>query len=129
MYRFAGLITLLLLAGCGGGSSTPNDPFGRNPTATNTPTTEVLGARNEPSSTATASPTAPAEYTVAAGDTLSEIAARFGTDTATLVSLNNLENPDALFVGQVLRITGAPATSAATATPAASASPPASPTQ
>lgn len=43
-------------------------------------------------------------YTVQNGDTLSEIAARFGTDTATLARLNGLRDPDRLAVGQRLRV-------------------------
>src|SRR3954462_6515367 len=35
-------------------------------------------------------------YVVQAGDTLSGIALRFGTDVATLVRLNRLANPDVL---------------------------------
>ena len=35
-----------------------------------------------------------AAYVVQSGDTLSGIALRFGTDVATLVRLNRLENPD-----------------------------------
>ena len=43
-------------------------------------------------------------YTVQAGDSLSAIAARFGTTVAELVSLNNISNPNLIYVGQVLKI-------------------------
>ena len=43
-------------------------------------------------------------YVVKAGDTLSGIAARFGTTVASLVSLNNISNPNLIYVGQVLKI-------------------------
>ena len=43
-------------------------------------------------------------YVVQAGDTLSGIAARFGTTVAELVSLNNISNPNLIYVGQVLKI-------------------------
>lgn len=46
----------------------------------------------------------PATYRVRAGDSLSLIAQRFGTDVATLAALNGLTNPDHIEVGQVLRL-------------------------
>lgn len=45
-------------------------------------------------------------YTVVPGDTLSELAARFGTDVETLATLNNIENPSLIYVGQELLIPG-----------------------
>jgi len=45
-------------------------------------------------------------YTVQAGDTLSEIAVKFGTTVDNLVALNNIENPDLIRTGQVLKING-----------------------
>ncbi|MBO0691266.1 MAG: LysM peptidoglycan-binding domain-containing protein [Acidimicrobiaceae bacterium] len=43
-------------------------------------------------------------YTVQAGDTLSDIAARFGTTVAQLVSLNRIDNPNLIQIGQVLQL-------------------------
>ncbi len=43
-------------------------------------------------------------YIVQKGDILSKIAVRFDTTTKTLVSMNNLSNPDVLYVGQELRV-------------------------
>ena len=43
-------------------------------------------------------------YVVQAGDTLSGIAARFGTTVAELVSLNNISDPNLIYVGRVLKI-------------------------
>jgi putative chitinase len=43
-------------------------------------------------------------YTVRGGDTLSEIAARFGTTVQRLASLNGIKNPNAVQVGLVLRL-------------------------
>ncbi len=43
-------------------------------------------------------------YTVQAGETLTEIAAQFGVEPQVLLDLNGLENADAIFVGQTLRV-------------------------
>ena len=45
-------------------------------------------------------------YTVQSGDTLSEIAVRFGVSVSDLVSWNNISNPDLIYPGEVLRIRG-----------------------
>lgn len=58
---------------------------------------ETSGAQAEPSP-------APQVYTVMAGDTLSAIARRFGCDLQALVDANQLVDPNALQVGQQLRI-------------------------
>jgi lysozyme len=43
-------------------------------------------------------------YTVKAGDTLSAIAAKFGTTVAAIAAANNISNPNIISVGQVLVI-------------------------
>jgi beta-lactamase class A len=59
-----------------------------------------------------ASPTPPAgTYTVKAGDTLWDIAKATGVPLDSLISLNNLDNPDSLIVGQQLKLAGAAAPS------------------
>ena len=45
------------------------------------------------------------KYIVKSGDTLSEIALRYGTTVNRLVSLNGIKNPNLIYPGQVLRIT------------------------
>jgi len=45
-------------------------------------------------------------YTVKKGDTLSEIAAKNGTTTKKLQKLNNISNPNKIYVGQKLKING-----------------------
>ena len=53
-------------------------------------------------------------YTVVAGDTLSGIAARFGTTYQELAKINGIANPNVISVGQVLRLSGsAPSSSGA----------------
>ena len=44
------------------------------------------------------------KYTVRQGDTLSEIAVRFGTTVKELQRLNNIQNPDRIYAGQVIRL-------------------------
>lgn len=49
-------------------------------------------------------------YTVKKGDTLSEIAVKYNTTVAKLVSLNNIKNANYIYVGQTLIISGTAAT-------------------
>ena len=53
---------------------------------------------------------APAQgtYTVVRGDTLSSIAARYGTDYKTLAAINGIADPNKIFTGQVLKLSGGP---------------------
>lgn len=66
---------------------------------------------------------APAAHQVARGETLTGIAARYGTSIAALASANGISNPSYIRSGQVLAIPGAPA-----AQPAAAPAPAAAPT-
>lgn len=45
-----------------------------------------------------------ATYKVKSGDTVSEIAQKFNTDTSSIVSENELSNPDMIYVDQTLKI-------------------------
>ena len=45
-------------------------------------------------------------YTVKKGDTLSHIAKRFGTTVSNLVKINNIKNPNLIYPGQKLKISG-----------------------
>lgn len=61
---------------------------------------------NHQSSASQGTATAGETYTVQSGDTLSGIAAQFGTSYQYLASLNNLSNPNQIYVGQTLQIRG-----------------------
>lgn len=59
-----------------------------------------------PGSSGGTTPSGSGTYTVARGDTLSAIAARFGTTTSALAAANGVSNPNLIYVGQVLRLNG-----------------------
>ena len=44
-------------------------------------------------------------YTVKRGDTLSQIASWYGTTVEQIVALNNIQNPNLIYTGEVLQIT------------------------
>jgi LysM repeat protein len=113
------------------------------PTSSRTPTgTATRPVTNTPRATATlsaleASPSAvalvtevsetetpaPRTYTVKAGETLSEIAARFGVSVETLAAANGIINTALIGAGQVLIIPGATTTGDATPGPTATWTP------
>lgn len=62
-------------------------------------------------------------YTVVAGDTLSAIAARFGTTVAAITAANGLGNPNLIFVGQVLKLSGGANATLTSARPAPAPAP------
>ena len=49
-------------------------------------------------------------YTVRYGDTLSAIASRYGTSTSTLASINGISNPNWIYPGQVIAVSGGSST-------------------
>ncbi len=73
---------------------------------------EIVTTTSAPvSSTSTGS-----TYTVQSGDSLSAIAAKYGTSSATLASLNGISNPNYIYVCQVLKISRATTSYASTST-------------
>lgn len=62
----------------------------------------------EPAAAAASTPQATLTYIVQAGDTLTAIALGHNTTIDTLLAINGLTNPDALFEGQVLTLPGRP---------------------
>lgn len=106
-YALVGLVVAgLCLAGC-----TPPEPPARNlPTLpavldiTPAPTLDIDATATAYAGQVRPSPTPAALYTVQVGDTLSELAERFGTTVDELVAANGLTDPNALQPGQTLLI-------------------------
>ena len=44
------------------------------------------------------------QYTIKRGDTLSQLAERFGVSQVEIVYLNNIKDPDKIYAGQVISI-------------------------
>lgn len=91
----------------------------RDALAAQAPSVEATTVQSTQATT-TALAAAPATYRVAAGDTVSGIAARFGLSTASVLALNGLGWKSLIFPGQVLRLTNG-----VTPAPPATVTPPA----
>ncbi len=80
----------------------------KTPTATQTatpvPPTATPTVTITPPPTETPTPSGPRTYVIEEGDTLSSIAEQFEVDVLLLMSVNNIEDPNALFVGQEITI-------------------------
>jgi LysM repeat protein len=68
------------------------------------PTPTPAPPASAPPSTPTSAPTGSRQYKVKSGDTLSGIAATFGTTVKILKQLNGISDPSLIRVGQVLII-------------------------
>lgn len=66
---------------------------------------------NQSSNTNTNTAASTSTYTVQSGDTLSGIASQFGTTYETIASLNNISDPNRIYIGQVLRLSAASSSS------------------
>lgn len=69
-------------------------------------TLRVSGNSNASAARPSTSYSSNGTYTVQAGDTLSGIAAQFGTSYQNLANINHLSNPNQIYVGQTLVIRG-----------------------
>jgi LysM repeat protein len=92
-----------------GGQTQPTSaPASETPAAAEpTATTAAGAATEEQAAQPTASTTQPGEtvwHTVQPGETLSSIAARYGTTWQAIANANNLSNPNQIYVGQKLEI-------------------------
>ena len=102
--------------------ATPKPATPAKPTKTTTGGTSQSTTTTQGTTAAQATPAAPAPtYIVQDGDTLTAIAQKLGTSVDYLVAANGVQNPDLIFVGDVLKVGEAtPATPATTATSATS---------
>lgn len=86
---FSGDVNQFLKYGLSGAAPAPNVPAPPKPAPQPAP-----------------APNLQTTYTVQKGDTLSGIAARFGTTYHNLARINNIPDPNKIFPGQVLRVSG-----------------------
>lgn len=77
---------------------------GQSLTIPGAPAADATPAPAQPTAVPTAAPATGGTYTVQVGDTLFKIAVRFKTTTAALISLNELANPNVIYVGQTLKV-------------------------
>ena len=82
---------------------TPSPSVAPSPSPVPSPTASPTSTP-APTRTAAATAAATRSYKVKSGDTLSGIAARYGTTVAVLVKLNNLTDARLIRIGQVLRV-------------------------
>ena len=85
-------------------------PVRTTPTPTPTPTptrTPAVATTPAPAPAPTPATSSATSYTIKSGDTLSGIAARFGTTTKKLMNLNNITDANQIRIGQVLKLPGA----------------------
>lgn len=99
------LLALLLVPTAGSGES--EEAEATSPVTITTPVSSVGGAMVTPQPVESPAAGAVGTYVVESGDTLWDIAERFGTSVEDLVEANDLENPADLTVGQELEIPGA----------------------
>lgn len=71
----------------------------------------VSSSSSSPSSSKSSSSSKPKTHTVAQGDTLGSIASKYGVTVKQLTEWNKLENPNALRLGQVLKLSGSSSSS------------------
>jgi LysM repeat protein len=85
----------------------------------------ALGTALAPSQVARAQQPAATTHTVQPGENLYRISLRYGVSVQALAQANNLSNPNLIFVGQVLNISGGTTPPATGGTPAPGTPPPA----
>jgi lipoprotein NlpD len=113
--RFTALLTLFFISGCiGFGRSLPAPVEERNIGKANKSTSTSPAPKNTPPAVTPSEPTKaasvtepnkPGYYTVKPGDTLIRIGLDHGQNWRDIIRWNNIENPNVIEVGQVLKIT------------------------
>ena len=118
----ASVVAAMVLAGCGSTSLNQAPVEDRGSSAGRTPSsTASAPARIDPATLPGAENAGkPGYYTVKPGETLMRIAADNGQNWRDIARWSNLDNPNVIEVGQVLRVVP-PVTAAASAAPAATA--------
>ena len=91
------LIVLALMTGAACRSEERSPPATNDPAPTASPEPTKTPRRGDPAPT-------PVTYEVQHGDTLLEIAQRFDTTVKALAEANDIEDPDVIFPGDVLKI-------------------------
>ena len=114
LLRFTALLTLFFISGClGFGRSVPAPVEERNMGKAKS-TSAVPAPKNTPPAVTPSEPTKaasitepnkPGYYTVKPGDTLIRIGLDHGQNWRDIIRWNNIENPNVIEVGQVLKIT------------------------
>jgi LysM repeat protein len=103
----AATIAILLikagLSGSDGDTTTTTEALPTTTAVTTTAPTKKVTVTPSPSTTATTT-TAGQYYTVASGDTLASIAAKYSTTVDELMRLNPGVDPTALHIGQKIRV-------------------------
>ena len=75
--------------------------------ASNSGSSQQSSAQSQSSSTGGAVTSGSSKsYTVKSGDTLSKIASMFSTKVSTLTSINGIRNPNLIYVGQIIYLSG-----------------------
>jgi LysM repeat protein len=105
----ARVAVLLIKAGLGGsdaGEATPTAAILPTiaTTTTTTPTRKVTVTASPPATTGATTTSGAEYYTVASGDTLGSIAAKYSTSVEELMRLNPGVDPTALHIGQKIRV-------------------------
>lgn len=89
------------IASSSGQSSTSSQP------ASNSGSSQQSSAQSQSSSTGGSVTSGSSKsYTVKSGDTLSKIASMFSTKVSTLTSINGIRNPNLIYVGQIIYLSG-----------------------
>jgi lipoprotein NlpD len=127
MWAGAAVLMGVLLAGCASSSRTPAPVEDRSPGARTQPQPQQPAVVGEPAKPLPGAENIgkPGYYTVRQGDTLIRIALDSGQNWRDVARWNNIDNPNLIEVGQVLRVIPPPGTvtEMAAARPAAPAAP------
>lgn len=114
LIRFTVLLTVLFVAGCGGFGRSVPAPVEERPTGKAKSPAQISSPANAPSSVSPSEQSKavpisensikPGYYTVKPGDTLIRIGLDHGQNWRDIIRWNNIENPNVIEVGQVLKI-------------------------